>query len=72
MILNEVSYIKLTRLTLAEATVPCFLDLAQSTIPTAGRGIFARHKLPIGVIFGPYEVKLCLFSMYMIIYNDLP
>lgn len=59
MILNEVNYIKLTTLTLAEATVPCFVYLAPSTIPNAGRGIFARHKLPIGLIFGPYEVKFC-------------
>lgn len=48
----------LSSMTHAEATLPCFVKLAPSTIPKANRGIFAtKYKIPKGLIFGPYLVR---------------
>uniref|UniRef100_A0A915HID0 SET domain-containing protein n=1 Tax=Romanomermis culicivorax TaxID=13658 RepID=A0A915HID0_ROMCU len=36
-------------------TTPKFLCIKKSTIPGAGRGVFAKIDLPCGVAFGPYS-----------------
>lgn len=46
-----------SKMTYAEATIPCFLKLAESRIPNAHRGIFTtKYKIPKGLVFGPYYV----------------
>lgn len=39
-------------------TIPPFLRLSTSTIPGAGKGMFATIDIPSGVAFGPYAVRL--------------
>lgn len=53
----------LSSATFAEATLPCFLKISESRIPTAGRGVFTKkYKIPKGIIFGPYLVRQIKYS----------
>jgi hypothetical protein len=39
----------------ASLTIPGFLYIQNSSIPNAGKGVFAKVDIPIGIVFGPYE-----------------
>lgn len=52
-------------MTYSEATLPCFLNLNQSKIPNANRGVFSGNlKIPAGFIFGPYAVLQFRLNLY--------
>ncbi|KAL7071640.1 hypothetical protein ACQ4LE_009514 [Meloidogyne hapla] len=36
-------------------TLPGFLYIHNSPIPNAGKGVFAKVDIPVGIVFGPYE-----------------
>jgi len=42
-------------------TFPPFVYLDKSTIPCAGKGVFAAVPLPAGIVFGPYSVSRTSF-----------
>uniref|UniRef100_A0A915NA15 SET domain-containing protein n=1 Tax=Meloidogyne javanica TaxID=6303 RepID=A0A915NA15_MELJA len=39
----------------ASLTLPGFLYIHNSPIPNAGKGVFAKVDIPVGIVFGPYE-----------------
>uniref|UniRef100_A0A914HBC5 Serine/threonine-protein phosphatase 2A activator n=1 Tax=Globodera rostochiensis TaxID=31243 RepID=A0A914HBC5_GLORO len=39
----------------AAATLPAFLYIQNSSIPGAGKGVFTKVDIPVGIVFGPYE-----------------
>ncbi|KAL3089551.1 hypothetical protein niasHS_006935 [Heterodera schachtii] len=39
----------------AASTLPAFLFIQNSSIPSAGKGVFTKVDIPIGIVFGPYE-----------------
>ncbi|EFO99574.1 hypothetical protein CRE_22366 [Caenorhabditis remanei] len=42
----------------AEMTVPArYMYIANSRIPNAGKGVFAKDLIPVGFLFGPYKGK---------------
>ncbi|CAI5445403.1 unnamed protein product [Caenorhabditis angaria] len=43
----------------AERTIPHLFVIGESTIPTAGLGVFARAFIPVGMVFGPYKGVRC-------------
>lgn len=57
---DEVTDEKLKTMPVAAATMPCNLELKISSIPNAGRGVFAKYKIPQGWVFGPYRVQFFL------------
>ncbi|KAK0416249.1 hypothetical protein QR680_012376 [Steinernema hermaphroditum] len=42
-------------LTKAELSIPPFLEIKESRIPNAGKGVFALMDVPVGTCFGPYK-----------------
>ncbi|KAI1704377.1 histone-lysine N-methyltransferase PRDM9 [Ditylenchus destructor] len=42
-------------LTRALRTLPGYLFVATSSIPNAGKGVFSKVDIPVGVVYGPYE-----------------
>uniref|UniRef100_A0A915D994 SET domain-containing protein n=1 Tax=Ditylenchus dipsaci TaxID=166011 RepID=A0A915D994_9BILA len=36
-------------------TLPAYLYVAISSIPNAGKGVFCKVDVPVGVVYGPYE-----------------
>ncbi|KAI1709141.1 histone-lysine N-methyltransferase PRDM9 [Ditylenchus destructor] len=36
-------------------TLPGYLFVATSSIPNAGKGVFSKVDIPVGVVYGPYE-----------------
>lgn len=56
----------------AQNSLPCYLWLKPSNIPTAGLGIFTKIPINKGVLFGPYKVKTeSLFSVCLKLFNGL-
>lgn len=39
----------------AQRTLPAFLYIFMSSIPSAGKGVFSKVDIPVGIVFGPYE-----------------
>lgn len=39
----------------AAMTLPGFLYIHNSVIPNAGKGVFTKVDIPVGIVFGPYE-----------------
>lgn len=39
----------------AQRTLPAFLYISFSSIPDAGKGVFSKVDIAVGIVFGPYE-----------------
>ena len=49
----------------ARKSIPEFLCVKESVIPGAGLGVFTKADVPIGFVFGPYQVQAFLFQCQM-------